>query len=183
MDIKTGEIEIIRDKEVVRREEDFPFAISPSNDKVFYLHVPYEGYLFTNPFYIKKDAVTGIWGSELDIPSINMEVGGGWNIDTGQWFVSPSGRYLAVADATEDSMYYCHGMGDTPRAHNVIKVFDLETLETQTLTVKSADEDFTLNAWASDDRGIFVTKHKVQIDPDQDCSETRKEGVQEFYLR
>lgn len=183
VDINTGSVEIVREKED-KKGGDFPFTISPSNDKVFFLKVPYEGYLFTTPFYVEKDDATGAWGNELNISSIRMEVGGGWEIDTGQWSTSPSGRYLAVADATENSTYSCFGqMGGTQRAHNVIKIFDLETLETQILIEKTPDVNFTLNSWLLDESGIFATKRKVEINPTRDCGDPKGEGVQELHLR
>ena len=183
VDISTGKVEVVRGKVAVGKGGDFPFAVSPSNDKVFFLKVPYEGYLFANPFYVQKNTATGVWSSELDIPSINMEVGGGWNIDTGQWSISPSGRYLAVADATENSIYSCGGFGDTPRAHNVMKIFDLETLKVQILISEGPDEDFTLNSWALDGSGIFATKRKVEMNEAQNCGDPSGEGTQEFYSR
>lgn len=186
VDIVTGNIEIVRENEVTRFGGDFPFAISPSNDKVFFLNVPYEGYMFSAPFYVKKDAVTGVWGNKIELSSINMEVGGGWNIDTGQWSISPSGRYIAVADATENSIYSCVGMLGTPRAHNVIKIFDLETLETQILTIVSPDEDFTLNSWVLDESGMYATKRKVEMNqerPELNCGRPTGEGTQDFYPR
>lgn len=183
VDINTGNIEVVRDKEAAGKGGDFPFAVSPSNDKVYFLKIPYEGYLFANPSYVQKDVTMGVWSSELDIPSINMEVGGGWNIDTGQWSISPSGRYLAVADASENSIYSCGGFGGTPRAHNVIKIFDMETLKTQTLIVKNPDEDFTLNSWVSDESGIFATKRKVEMNQTQNCGEPTGEGTRVFYSR
>lgn len=183
VDIRTGAVEVVREKKRVGKGGDFPFAVSPSNDKVFFLLVPYEGYLSTPPFYVAKDPATGAWGSEVNLPSINVEVGGGWNIDTGQWSISPSGRYLAVADATADSVFSCGGMGDTPQTHNIIKILDLETLETKTLTMKGLDEHFVLNAWASDERGIFATIYKVTMDPGGGCGEPAREGVQAFYAR
>ena len=183
VDIKTGNIEVVRDKEAAGKGGDFPFAVSPSIDKVYFLKIPYEGYLFANPSYVQKDATTGVWSGELGISSINMEVGGGWNIDTGQWSISPSGRYLAVADATENSVYSCDGFGDTPRAHNVIKIFDMETLKTPTLIVKNPDEDLTLNSWVLDESGIFATRRKVEMNPTQNCGEPSGEGTQEFYQR
>lgn len=183
VDINTGNVEVVRDKEATGKGGDFPFAVSPSNDKVFFLKIPYEGYLFANPSYVQKDATTGVWSSELKISSINMEVGGGWNIDTGQWSISPSGRYLAVADATENSVYSCGGFGDTPRAHNLIKIFDLETLQMQILISEGPDEDFTLNSWALDGSGIFATKRKVEMDLTQNCGDPNGEGMQKFYSR
>ncbi|MBM3205170.1 hypothetical protein FJZ48_04335 [Candidatus Uhrbacteria bacterium] len=188
VDINTGTIEVVRDevvseKEAAEKGRHFPFAVSPSNDKVFFLTLPYEGYVFANPSYIQKDATTGVWSSELKISSINMEVGGGWNINTGQWSLSPSGRYLAVADATEDSIYSCGGYGDTPRAHNLIKIFDLETLTMQILISENPDVNFKLNPWALDESGIFATKRTVEMNPTQDCGEPTGEGTQEFYSR
>jgi len=183
IDKNTGEFEVVLDKEVQRMGGEFPFTVSPKNDKVFFLTIPYEGYMFTYPTYVEKNPETGNWGKEKDLKTINMEVGGGWNIDTGQWSVSPSGRYLAVADASEDSIFFCAGFGGTPRAHNVIKILDLETLKIQILTKIDTDEDFSLNYWAVDDSGIYATKYKMLPSLDQDCSETVGEGTQEFYLR
>ena len=140
--------------------------------------------MFSNPFYIEKNLVTGTWSNEIPILSIKMEVGGGWNIDTGQWSVSPNGRYLAVADATENSIHYCGGgPGDTPRVHNAIKIFDMETLKTTTITVKNSDENFTLNSWEPDGSGIYATKYKMIIDSTEGCNESVGESTQEFYSR
>lgn len=183
IDVNTGDVEVVRKKESSRWSGDLPFAVSPSNDKVFFLSLPYEGYAFTSPSYVEKDEETGVWSDELRIPSIHMEVGGGWNIDTGQWSISPSGRYLAVADATENSIHSCTGYVDIPKAHNVIKILDMETLETQTLTMESPNVHFTLNSWVTDESGIFATKRKIEMHPTRDCGEPTGGGVQKLYSR
>lgn len=182
--IDTGEIEIAEVSEVTRMGGDFPFAVSPKNDKVFFLAVPYEGYLFTNPTYVKKDDITGTWSGKISIQSINMEVGGGWNIETGQWSISPSGRYLAVADSSENSINSCAaGPGGPQSTHNIVKAFDMETLETQILGVENPNENLILNSWELDESGIFATKYKIEIDPDEGCWKSTGEGIQEFYPR
>lgn len=184
ININTGDTEIVREKEKPEMGGDLPFAISPNNNRVFFLEIPYEGYLFANPYYVEKNEVTGKWGKEIKIYSINMEVGGGWNVDTNQWAISPSGKYLAIADASEDSIFYCGGsLGELPRAHNIIKIFDMETLETQVLVEKAPNEDFNIKSWAPDESGVFTTKYNMEIDMSQDCGDFDGKNVQEFYLR
>ncbi len=63
-----------------------------------------------------------------------------------------------------------------------MKVLDLETLKTQTVTVLNLNEHFVLNSWLSDESGIYATKRKVKTEPESDCSFTTSNEAQELYL-
>lgn len=169
IDIDTGETEEVA-SEVTGRGGNFPFATSPNNDKVFLITIPYEGYLFDTLHYYEKDPLTGVWDPELkELGSVHLEVGGGWNIEMGQWSLSPSGKYLALADSSEQSVSGCYGMIGTPEAHNVLKYVNLNTLKVITLAIGASLDDFSVHQWSPDERGFYATKTTLSKEDGKEC--------------
>lgn len=169
IDITSGIIHTIAESDLL------PIAVSPDNATVFAIEMPYEGYLFSSLQYYSRIAQSE-WDPEpVELDTVRIEVGGGWNIDTRQWLTSPLGNFIAFADATNSSVPACAGFLTIAMTHNSLKVLNLSTRSVEMIKIGDPLEKFILDSWLSDESGFYYRSHAMKISGNE--SEICTDGV------
>lgn len=150
-------------------------AMSPNNQLLYATVMPYEGYSFRELRYRTRN-IDGTWSTEPSIlQNFHTEVGGGWNINTNQWLLSPQKTHMIITDAEVIGSGNCGGMGDAPSIQNQIKLLDLDTQKMRVLTSAGPLNEYNLLYWEQDESGVYFTLNTYE---ESDCSYKERGDIQ-----